>query len=207
MAAQGNIQVCYFSNAKQLFHALRRQVLRDYRKPLIVMTPKSFLRNPRASASFSDLSSGHFEEVLADPREELKADKVTRVIMCTGKVAHDALDTAEKSPEKLKINDTAIVRIEQLSPFPSEQLERVIRKYPKAQFFAWAQEEPRNMGAASYVLPKIERVVGSVNAKAKLNYIGRSERGSPAVGLEKRHLTEQQKLIEALWTASGATEI
>lgn len=207
MAAQGNIQVCYFSNAKQLFHALRRQVLRDFRKPLVVMTPKSFLRNPRASTSFSELAEGSFEEVLADPREGLKSDKVTRVIMCTGKIAHDALDSAEKTSEELKTGNTAIIRIEQLHPFPSQQLEKLLRNYPKAQYFAWAQEEPRNMGAATFVIPKIEQVLSKLASKAKLNYIGRSERGSPAVGLEKRHVKEQQQLVNAIWTASQTTEI
>lgn len=207
MAAQGNIQVCYFSNAKQLFHALRRQVLRDFRKPLVVMTPKSFLRNPRASASFSELSEGTFEEVLADPREELKADKVTRVIMCTGKIAHDALDAAEKPSDKMKTEHTAIVRIEQLNPFPAQQLEKLLRSFPKAQFFAWAQEEPRNMGAASFILSKIESVLSKLSPKAELNYIGRSERGSPAVGLEKRHIKEQQQLVEAIWSAQASKEV
>ena len=207
MAAQGNIQVCYFSNAKQLFHALRRQVLRDFRKPLVVMTPKSFLHNPRASASFSELSEGTFEEVLADPREELKADKVTRVIMCTGKIAHDALDAAEKPSDKMKTEHTAIVRIEQLNPFPAQQLEKLLRSFPKAQFFAWAQEEPRNMGAASFILSKIESVLSKLSPKAELNYIGRSERGSPAVGLEKRHIKEQQQLVEAIWSAQASKEV
>ncbi|MEY2988017.1 MAG: hypothetical protein RJB13_1538, partial [Pseudomonadota bacterium] len=207
MAAQGNIQVCYFSNAKQLFHALRRQVLRDFRKPLVVMTPKSFLRNPRASTSFSELTEGTFEEVLGDPRESLNVDKVTRVIMCTGKVAHDALDAADKPSDKMKTESTAIIRVEQLNPFPAQQLEKLLRKFPKAQFFAWAQEEPRNMGAASFILPKIEQVVANLSSKVELSYIGRSERGSPAVGLEKRHIKEQQQLVDAIWSASASTEI
>lgn len=207
MAAQGNIQVCYFSNAKQLFHALRRQVLRDFRKPLVVMTPKSFLRNPRASTSFAELAEGCFEEVLADPRDHLKSDKVSRVILCTGKIAHDALDAAEKPNQNFKTETTAIVRIEQLHPFPAQKLEELLKTYPKAQFFGWAQEEPRNMGAATFILPKIETVLNKVNSKARLSYIGRSERGSPAVGLEKRHVKEQQQLIEAVWSASESVEV
>lgn len=207
MAAQGNVQVCYFSTAKQLYHALRRQVLRDYRKPLIVMTPKSFLRNPRAATSFEELATGQFEEVLLDPRTELKNDKITRVVLCTGKVFHDALDANDKANGSSQSDQTAVVRIEQLHPFPAEQVAQVFKTYPKAQFIAWAQEEPRNMGAATFVMPKIESVLARSNPKAKLQYIGRSERGSPAVGLEKRHIVEQQALIEAIWGAGVTTEI
>jgi 2-oxoglutarate dehydrogenase E1 component len=208
LAAQGNIQVCYFTNAKQLFHALRRQVLRDFRKPLVVMTPKSFLRHPRATTTFAELAEGSFEEVLQDPRTELDAGKVTRVILCTGKIAHDILDGAEKPENKANAATTAVVRIEQLHPFPEQQLQAALKAYPKAKSIVWAQEEPRNMGAATFIMPKIEKLVGTLHAgKAQLDYVGRSERASPAVGLEKQHLKEQEKLINAAWNLRESLEV
>ncbi|MEY4065760.1 MAG: hypothetical protein RIR26_1968 [Pseudomonadota bacterium] len=207
MAAQGNMQVCYFTNAKQLFHALRRQVLRDFRKPLIVMTPKSFLRHPRATTTFEELAETRFEEVLADPRSELNAQAVTRVLLCTGKIAHDLLDSAEKPENKATAGTTAVVRVEQLHPFPQAQLETVLKQYPKAKQWAWIQEEPRNMGAATFVIPKIEKTLAEVSAKARLDYIGRSERASPSVGLEKRHLLEQDQIIQAGWKSDSGVEI
>jgi 2-oxoglutarate dehydrogenase E1 component len=207
MAAEANIQVCYFTNAKQLFHALRRQVLRDFRKPMIVMTPKSFLRNPRATTSFAELAESRFEEVLVDPRSELASEKVSRVLLCTGKIAHDLLDATEKQENKTGSQNTAVVRIEQLHPFPHSQLEAALKNYPKAKHWCWIQEEPRNMGAASFIMPKIEKVLGKLNSKAQLEYIGRSERASPAVGLEKLHLKEQEKIVSAGWNSNESVEV
>lgn len=207
MAAQANIQVCYFTNAKQLFHALRRQVLRDFRKPLIVMTPKSFLRNPRASTSFEELSTSHFEEVLLDPRPELASEKVNRIVLCTGKIAHDLLDSADKDENKSGSKTTAIVRIEQLHPFPQEQLSAALKSYPKAKHVFWCQEEPRNMGAATYIMPKIQEILATSHPKVKVDYVGRSERASPAVGLEKLHLKEQEKVIVASWNSETSVEV
>lgn len=207
MATQGNIQVCYFTNAKQLFHALRRQVLRDFRKPMIVMTPKSFLRNPRATTSFAELVQTRFEEVLIDPRSEIAPEKVSRVLMCTGKISHDLLDSTEKQENKIGSENTAVVRIEQLHPFPHAQLEAALKNYPKTKHWCWIQEEPRNMGAASFIMPKIEKVLGKLNSKATLAYIGRSERASPAVGLEKLHLKEQEKLVSAGWNCNESVEV
>lgn len=208
LAAQGNIQVCYFTNAKQLYHALRRQVLRDFRKPLVVMTPKSFLRHPRATTTFADLAEGFFEEVLADPRAELEAGKVTRVVMCTGKMAHDVLDAAEKPENKNSAATTAVVRIEQLYPFPELQLEAVLKAYPKAKSLVWVQEEPRNMGAATFIMPRIEKLIAALHAgKSQLEYVGRSRRASPAVGLEKQHLKEQEKIVSAAWNGKESLEV
>lgn len=207
LAAQGNMQVCYFSNVGQLFHALRRQVLRDFRKPLVVMTPKSFLRNPRSTTSFEELATGRFEEVLLDPRSELAPDRVTRVLFCTGKISHDLLDSTEKPEFKAAAQTTAVVRIEQLAPFPSQAVEAALKKYSKAKSVYWVQEEPQNMGAATFVMSKIQKVLGKMAHKAQLEYLGRSERASPAVGLEKLHLKEQEALINAAWTSSEGREI
>lgn len=207
MAAQGNMQVCYLTNAKQLFHALRRQVVRDFRKPLVIMTPKSFLRNPRATASFDELSQGRFEEVLLDPRTDISPDKITRVIFCTGKIAHDLLDSSEKPDNKQGSANTAVVRIEQLHPFPYKDVENALKSYPKAKHCFWMQEEPQNMGPATFVQPKIQKVLNKANSKASFGYIGRSERASPAVGLEKLHLKEQEKLLIAGWNSTENVEI
>jgi 2-oxoglutarate dehydrogenase E1 component len=208
LAAQGNMQVCHFSNVKQLFHALRRQVLRDFRKPLVVMTPKSFLRNPRATTSFEELANGKFEEVITDPRSEIAPDKVTRVLFCTGKIAHDLLDSTDKPENKVGAQSTAVVRIEQLHPFPHKQVEDALKLYAKAKHHFWVQEEPANMGAATFIMPKIQKVLAKAGGKgANLGYIGRSERASPAVGLEKLHLKELEKLLSACWTSTTDQEI
>lgn len=208
LAAQGNMQVCHFSNVKQLFHALRRQVLRDFRKPLVVMTPKSFLRNPRATASFEELAKGSFEEVLFDPRSEISPDKVTRVLFCTGKIAHDLLDSADKPEHRDGAKSTAVVRVEQLHPFPHKQVEAALKHYSKAKQHFWVQEEPANMGAATFIMPKIQKVLTKTGAKGSLlGYIGRSERASPAVGLEKQHLKELEKLIAGCWNSTTELEI
>jgi 2-oxoglutarate dehydrogenase E1 component len=133
---------------------------------------------------------------------------VTRGILSTRKIAHDILDGAEKPENKANAATTAVVRIEQLHPFPEQQLQAALKAYPKAKSIVWAQEEPRNMGAATFIMPKIEKLVGTLHAgKAQLDYVGRSERASPAVGLEKQHLKEQEKLINAAWNLRESLEV
>ena len=197
LAAQGNMQVCNVTSAAQIFHVLRRQVVRSFRKPLIIMSPKSFLRNPRTTVGFAALSAGGFATVIDDPRFTVSAGeqapvadagKVKKVVLCTGKFAIDLLDLAEKEDPLAAI---AIVRVEQIAPLDAGTLAAVVQRYPQARL-VWAQEEPANMGAAGYVQPRLQRLF-----KAPEGYVGRSERASPSVGVEKQHLKEQAQLVKA----------
>ncbi len=206
LCAQGNMQVCYFTSGAQLFHALRRQMKAPFRKPLVVMSPKSFLRNPRSSCSLEDLASGRFYEVRDDSRK-LEPAAVTKVVLCSGKIRIDLLDAIEKQGSE-KFSHVAVVSLEQLYPFPESQLTNVLKTYGKAKSIVWAQEEPRNTGASFFVRDKIEKILQStLKVKPKLGYIGRSERASPAVGLEKQHLVEQEKIIAACLGADEQLEV
>ncbi len=215
LSAQGNMQVCYFTNVAQLFHALRRQVKRDFRKPLVVMTPKSFIRSPRASASFEDLASGRFQEVLDDPRHldhsaaanAANAAKVRKIVFCTGKIALDAFDALDKEEFASKRGEVAVVRIEQLYPFHAKAVEAVIKRYPKATDVVWAQEEPANMGAWTFVWPRLQAALKAAGSKTELAYVGRSERASPAVGIEKAHHLEQEKIVAHLVGGRGGFQV
>jgi len=196
LCAEDNIQVGHFTTPAQYFHALRRQVKRNFRKPLILMTPKA---NARSSTSpVEELISGRFHEVLADEAKET----ITRVILCTGKVYHDlnkarvdghAEKPMGKQVEKIPLGNldhVAIVRIEQLYPWPAEQLKAVLARYPKAEQFVWVQEESHNNGAWFFVEPRL-RDLG-----LKVRYVGRDPSASPAVGSEKLHKFEQCDLIQ-----------
>jgi len=203
------MQVCYFTNVAQLFHALRRQVVRDFRKPLVIMTPKSFLRSPRASASFEDLTEGRFHEILDDPRfaEATVAQKVRKVLLCSGKIALDLLDTLEKEENAARLAEVAVVRVEQIAPFDAKGMEAILRRYGKATEVAWVQEEPANMGAWSFLWPRLQAVLRSAGHKGDVAYVGRSERASPAVGLEKLHFVEQEKILAHAIAGKGTRQV
>jgi 2-oxoglutarate dehydrogenase E1 component len=189
--AENNVQVCYPTSSAQVFHLLRRQLHRNFRKPLIVMSPKSMLRNPAAASSLDDLIKGSFREVLFE-KDELKDAGVKRVIFCTGKVYYDLL--AERRQRKLE--QVAVIRIEQLYPFPADQVTEVLKRYDHAQEIVWAQEEPKNMGSWTFVAPLLPELLPK---KAKLRYAGRSASASPAVGSHHLHDHEQKQLVgEAL---------
>lgn len=200
LAAEGNMQVCVLTSAAQLFHALRRQVKRNFRKPLVIMTPKSFLRSPKAASSLDALENGQFQEVLPDPRP-LVASDVERIVLCTGKVALDAFAYAETAgnEERLQAGRTAIVRVEQLYPLHAAKLRAQIAQYPKAKHVFWLQEEPQNMGAYHLIRDDIEDVLRSVKFKGTLRFIGRSRRASPAVGSPKTHAKELSALMDAVF--------
>jgi 2-oxoglutarate dehydrogenase E1 component len=182
LAAEDNIQVCTFTTPAQYFHALRRQVKRNFRKPLIVMTPKSFLRT--STSPVDELISGAFHEVLDDPAADPTA--VKRVLLCTGKVYFDLKEARDKSERK----DVTIVRVEQLYPWPAEQLKAVLEKYPNAER-VWVQEESENNGAWFFVEPRLWRMGFGAE------YCGRDASASPAVGSEKMHKHEQAELVDA----------
>jgi len=182
LCADGNMQVANCTTPANFFHILRRQLKRDIRKPLIIFTPKSLLRHPACVSPLDDLAKGGFKEVIDDTTVE--PGKVKRVVFCTGKIYY------ELEEERLKTNrwDTALIRLEQLYPFPKGQLQKVIQRYPNAEKHLWVQEEPANMGAWSFILRTFKEV--------PLMLIARPESGSPAVGSSKMHVQRQRKIVE-----------
>ncbi len=193
LCAQNNMYVCDFTTPANLFHALRRQVLTPYRRPLVVFTPKSLLRHPRAVSPVADFAQAQLQEVIDDPR--VKPAQVKRVVICTGKVYYDLVE----QQEGLGKNDVAIVRVEQLYPFPKDQLMGVLKRYSKAKEFVWCQEEPENMGAWSFVLRKLREV--------PLEVVARRESSSPATGTPYQHAKQQQYIIKKALDLAPDTEL
>ncbi len=187
LCAEKNMIVGNFTTPAQYFHALRRQKRRAFRKPLIVMTPKSLLSRPEAVSTLEDFAEGTcFQEVLPDPMVFAEPEKVSRIVFCTGKVFYDLTTFRQENG----IEDAAIIRIEQLYPFNRLMVEAIIAHFPKASQFIWCQEEPLNMGAWSYIWPRLDRAVG-----AKVRYSGRDAASSPAAGSKAMHYREQKALV------------
>lgn len=185
LCAEDNIQVCNLTTAAQYFHLLRRQMKRNFIKPLVIMTPKSLLRAEHASARAEDFTSGRFEEILAAP-EAGAADKTKRIIFCSGKVYYDLLNyRAEK-----KISNAAIIRIEQLYPFAEKRLREMMKRFPKGMELVWCQEEPQNMGAWTFMEPRLRTMFCR-----EIAYSGRRASASPAVGSLVLHKREQARLV------------
>ena len=176
------MQVVQPSTAGQYFHLLRRQALRKWRKPLICFTPKSMLRHPEALSLLSELERPRFLTIIPD---ETALD-AKRVLLCTGKIAHE-LRTERK---KLKLTAPAIVSVEQMYPFPEDDVRQVLGRYKNASQFIWVQEEPANMGALSFVTPRLKRILG-----AKLRSIKRAANATPATGSGRAHELEQKTLL------------
>jgi 2-oxoglutarate dehydrogenase E1 component len=195
LCAENNMQVCVPSTPAQMFHMLRRQMLRSLRKPLIVMTPKSLLRHELSVSSLQDLSTGSFETVI-DEIDEVKAADVNRIVLCSGKVYFDLL----KARRAAKISNVAIVRVEQLYPFPSAAYEAIVHKYSKATEVVWCQEEPQNQGAWYQVRHRLESVLEREGQQ--LLYAGRGHAAAPATGISKVHDAEQAELVEAALRAT-----
>jgi 2-oxoglutarate dehydrogenase E1 component len=187
LCAEGNMQVVNCSTPAQFFHVLRRQMHRPFRKPLIVMTPKSLLRHRRAVSRLDDLAQGAFQPVLGDPHR-LEPETVRRVLLCSGKLFY----ALEKGREERDWEGIAIVRLEQLYPFPAADLAEAVGRYPRAVDYCWAQEEPANQGAWSFVRWRIEEALGGRRPR----YIGRAEAASPATGSYKIHESEEQAIVE-----------
>lgn len=188
LCAQHNMQVCVPSTPAQIFHLLRRQMIRAYRKPLIVMTPKSLLRAELAVSSLEDLTDGEFELVIPEI-DELNPKKIDRVVLCCGKVYYDLL----KKRRDLKLDTVAIVRIEQLYPFPEEKLKEVLKPYQHVKNIIWCQEEPMNQGAWYSTQ---HNLLACLDDKQTLAYAGRAPSASPAVGYSSVHLKQQEALVE-----------
>jgi len=195
LGAEGNIRVVYPTTPAQYFHLLRRQARHTDLRPLIVMTPKSLLRLPEAASRPEELSGGAFASVLDDPGvTDEAAAGITRVIICSGKVYYDL--TA--SEERAEHTELAIVRTERLYPFPTEDLEAVLARYPAVERVTWVQEEPRNMGARKFVLPKIRHLVPF---RIPLGDISRPERSRPAEGYPAAHAAEQARIVHEALTS------
>jgi 2-oxoglutarate dehydrogenase E1 component len=193
LGAEGNIRVVYPTTPAQYFHLLRRQALHADLRPMVVMTPKSLLRLPQASSSLAELADGAFSSVL-DDSAVVAPDAVRRVILCSGKLYYDLA----ASPLRQEQPDLAIVRVERLYPFPTEELEAVLGRYPAVERVAWVQEEPRNMGARKFVLPKIRHLVPF---RIPLGDISRPERSRPAEGYPAAHLVEQARIVREALTS------
>jgi len=190
LCAEDNMQVCNLTTPGQYFHVLRRQVRRDYRKPLVIMTPKSLLRNERATSRLEDFTQSAFQPVFA-PTLIGEAKDVKRVIFCSGKVYYDLIGYLESN----RAGDTAIVRVEQLYPLDLEGLEETIGAVRHASKWVWCQEEPRNMGAWTYIAP----LLGSLFGK-EIEYAGRPAAASPAVGSKAWHDQQQKELVHHAFT-------
>ena len=189
LCAENNLQVCYPTTPAQYFHLLRRQVRPGMERPLVVMTPKSLLRLPAASSTIEEMVNGGFQPLI-DDAEITDRDAVTRVVLCSGKVYYDFMEARKQSEERV----VAVVRLEQLYPFPLQILRDTLAKYPNAKDLVWAQEEPQNMGGWTFIHERLENLLSSCE---RALYIGRSPSASPATGSYSIHQNEQAALVEA----------
>ncbi len=194
LCAENNLQVCNCTTAAQYFHLLRRQMRggkegRGIRKPLVIFAPKSLLRHPRALSNLGELAEGHFRELVIQT-ENIARERVSKVIFCTGKICYELEETCRER----RVEDIAILKVEQLYPFPKNQIQKELKKYPNAEEYVWAQEEPRNMGAWTFIK---DRLVSMTKTPLPLRYVGRPESASTATGSLKVHLKEQAAILRA----------
>ena len=199
LAAEDNLRVCNVTTAAQYFHLLRRQaaLLVEDRRPLIVMSPKSLLRHPLAASPLEDLASGTFQPVLDDAQRP-DTSAVTRLLLCSGKIVVE-LEAAE---ERSAADWLAIARIEQLAPFQNSAIAALLARYPNLEEIVWVQEEPRNMGAWSYVEPRLRDLLGQINRDLPIRYVGRPERASPAEGFSDRHAAEHARIVSTAFSSA-----
>jgi 2-oxoglutarate dehydrogenase E1 component len=184
LCAGNNIQVCNLTTPAQYFHLIRRQAKSNFRKPLILMAPKSLLRNPLAVSTLKDMTSGSFRQVVDDP-DRLKSAR--RILFCSGKIFYELLQRRRK----IKNSDATIVRLEQFYPFPETQLKTALETYKQAKKYFWVQEEPENMGAWFFVRPRLEKLTGK-----SIEYVGRRSASSPATGFPNIYRKEQAAIID-----------
>ena len=198
--AEGNLLVANPTSAAQYFHLLRRQAasLATERRPLVVMTPKSLLRNPLAASTLDRLASGSFQPVLDDTR--VAPEEVTRLVLCSGKIAVEL----ESHAQRAEARHVAMARLELLAPFPMEAVSAALARYPNLAEIVWVQEEPRNMGAWSYVEPRLRDLLAARGQALPIAYIGRPERASPAEGSPDRHAAEHARIAQLAFAAEPA---
>lgn len=191
LAAQANIQVANLTTPAQIYHAMRRQMKRDFRKPLIIMSPKSLLRHPKAVSTLEDLANGTFQEII--PEGSLKDNKkVEKVVFVSGKLYYELLEEREKRDDK----KTALVRMEQVFPFAYKQVLEVLKTYPNLKTVLWAQEEPQNMGSFQHIYFKFKDLFKKEKMKFELEYVGRPEKASPATGSIYKHKFDQAEIVK-----------
>jgi 2-oxoglutarate dehydrogenase E1 component len=198
LCAEHNMQVCVPSTPAQMFHMLRRQMKQDFRKPLIVMTPKSLLRHKLSVSPLEELTRGSFRRLI-DEVDDVQAQKVTRIVFCSGKVYFDLLDSRRADG----IHNVALVRIEQLYPFPAEEYAAVIRKYSQAHEIVWCQEEPQNQGAWYQIRHRLNE---PLTREHRLLYAGRAPAAAPATGIPQMHMDQQKQLVDAALRSTSAEE-
>ncbi|HKW09615.1 MAG TPA: 2-oxoglutarate dehydrogenase E1 component [Gemmatimonadaceae bacterium] len=189
LCAENNLIVAYPSSPAQYFHVLRRQAMRSPKRPLILMQPKSLLRLPAAASKLEELATGNFRPVIDDPSADRRRDDVRRLVFCSGKLYYDLI-------EKPRPAGIAIVRIEELYPWPQD-VARIVDSYSNVEEVVWAQEEPKNMGAWTYVSPRMRADIGTM---LPLRYIGRPERAAPAEGYHNSHVQEQSRIVSDVLT-------
>ena len=194
LCAEDNMAVAYPSTPAQYFHILRRQAKAPARRPLVLMQPKSLLRLPEAASTLRDLAAGTFRPVLDDPAVSQR-DRIRRVVFCTGKIYYDLL--AARRDDVAEVTGVALVRVEELYPWPHDEVARIVDAYPAIDDVAWVQEEPKNMGAWGYVSPRLRVSTGNAII---VRYIGRPERASSAEGYATDHTAEQQRIVTEAFT-------
>jgi 2-oxoglutarate dehydrogenase E1 component len=197
LAAEGNMVVAYPSSPAQYFHIVRRQAKRRTRRPLVLMQPKSLLRLPEAASSLQELATGQFRPVIDDAAASQRREQVRRLVFCTGKLYYDLVAGRAKAAENGNAANgdgaaVAIVRIEELYPYPHDEVARIVDLYPALEDVVWAQEEPKNMGAWTYLAPRLRASTGT---QLPVRYIGRPERASPAEGYAAEHAREQARIV------------
>ena len=196
LCAERNMVVAYPSTPAQYFHILRRQALRPDRQPLVLMQPKSLLRLPAAAARLEDLADGRFQPVIDDVAVADRRDDVRRLVLCTAKIYYDLLAARQQGA------DVALVRVDELYPWPGDAVAEIVDRYPNLEDVVWAQEEPKNMGAWSYVSPQLRVATGNM---LTIRYIGRAERASPAEGYSKAHEEEQKRIVTEVLNPAPAS--
>ena len=189
LAADNNMQIVQPTSASQIFHVLRRQMVRMFRKPLIILTPKSLLRAKDAGSPIGEFTRGEFKTVIGERHADIVADKVKRVIACSGKVYYDLV----RKREERKANDVAILRVEQLYPFPHKAFAAEMKKYPNATDVVWCQDEPQNQGSWFFVQHYVHE---NMLEGQRLGYAGRAASASPAVGYAHLHQEQQKALLD-----------
>ena len=189
LCAGNNIQICMPSNAAQIFHLLRRQAIRKIRRPLVVITPKSLLRMESACSDIDELTEGKFNNIIDDDLDDI--DKVRRVVLCSGKIYHDLKKQRDLNNQK----DVALIRLEQIYPFPYDEAEKILSKYNKKADYIWCQEEPRNQGAWYSQRHRLNRVLNKIGIKKDFMLKSRIPSAAPAGGLFKLHVEQQDKLV------------
>ena len=190
--------VAYPSTPAQYFHIIRRQVMRSERCPLILMQPKSLLRLPAAASGIEELASGSFQPVIDDALLGERVQDVRRLVLCTAKMYYDLLEARSADAK-----DVALVRVDELYPWPGADVAAIVDRYPNLEDVVWAQEEPKNMGAWTFVAPQLRVATGNM---LTIRYVGRPERASPAEGYSEAHKAEQKRIVTEVLTVPAAKE-